>query len=127
MGERRWKKAPDEEVLALDRTSNATTAFLSGFVAEDSEASDSKRPDGVSTFRVLQMPLISAAAQLRRARLENVFQCREVGLHLTLDGPLDERLGELEKAARLTFHDDVDTRSCALGLVGLVDVELHRS
>ena len=55
------------------------------------------------------------AAQLGRSRLENVFQRGEVGLHLTLDGPLDERLGELEEAARLTIHDDVDTGPRALG------------
>src|SRR6266496_1409467 len=70
---------------------------------------------------------VRGAAQLGRTRLENVFQRGEVGLQLTPDGPLDERFGELEEAARLTFHDDVDTRPSALGLVGLVDVELHRT
>ena len=47
---------------------------------------------------------------LPRACLEDVFQLLVVGLHLTLDRALYQRLGELEEAAGLTLEDDPDIR-----------------
>jgi len=43
------------------------------------------------------------------ATFEDVFQNGEVAFHLAPDGSFDDRLGELEEAARLAFHDDVDS------------------